>query len=197
MSLMAKKTKNNPNTFKILAEWLKDFAFDAAGAAEAFLLSAGSSRLMMRRMRLNSREYQSAIYSLKKSGYIKRTNEDQFLITPKAIKKIRMLKVEESDWRQKEWDGRWRIVVFDIPEPKRRERNILRSLLKRKGFIGLQNSVFVAPYADFDDLNLMRSELGIEKYVNFFVAKSAGIDDDRLLREKFGLNSDRGKKVRK
>jgi len=187
MSLMAKKTKNNPNTFKILAEWLKDFAFDAAGAAEAFLLSAGSSRLMMRRMRLNSREYQSAIYSLKKSGYIKRTNEDQFLITPKAIKKIRMLKVEESDWRQKEWDGRWRIVVFDIPEPKRRERNILRSLLKRKGFIGLQNSVFISPYADFNQLALIRRDLKIEKYVSFFSADSAETDDDKALRVRFNL----------
>ena len=78
-------------------------------------------------------------------------------------------------------------MIFDIPEDMRAQRNFFRALLKRKGFIKLQNSVFVAPNADFDELDLARREYGIEKYVNFLIAESAATDDDSFLRKRFSL----------
>lgn len=44
------------------------------------------------------------------------------------------------------WDGRWRLVLFDIPEERRRERQNLRRYLRRRGFGCLQNSVWVTPH---------------------------------------------------
>jgi len=44
------------------------------------------------------------------------------------------------------WDGIWRLVIFDIPERKRRARDALRDKLKELGFRELQKSVFVHPY---------------------------------------------------
>src|SRR3989344_3419862 len=37
--------------------------------------------------------------------------------------------------RAKRWDGKWRIVLFDIPEPKKKIRDSLRRKLKALGFL--------------------------------------------------------------
>lgn len=44
-------------------------------------------------------------------------------------------------------DGVWKLVIFDIPEKKRKIRNHLRSKLKALGFKKWQESIWVSPYA--------------------------------------------------
>src|SRR3989338_7547578 len=46
----------------------------------------------------------------------------------------------------KVWDGKWRLVIFDIPEDTRLIRRQLRNLLKQIGFKALQASVYINPY---------------------------------------------------
>ncbi|MDF3058914.1 MAG: putative transcriptional regulator, PaaX family [Rariglobus sp.] len=43
------------------------------------------------------------------------------------------------------WDGRWRLVIFDVPEEEGRKRVKLRRVLKRLRFGYLQNSVWLSP----------------------------------------------------
>ena len=54
--------------------------------------------------------------------------------------------------KTKKVDGKWRIVIFDIPEDQRRLRDNFRNLLKEFGFKKLQASVWASPYDIFDDL---------------------------------------------
>lgn len=153
----------------------------------AFLFSGRSARILSENLNLNQRQFHSIFNGLQKNGYIKKINDNQFLIAPKSIVKIRISKIEQSDWTDKIWDGWWCLVIFDIPEVMRKERNILRSLIKRKGFIGIQGSVFISPFADFEELARLRNDLGIEKYVTFFKSKSVETDDDSHLKKKFNL----------
>jgi DNA-binding transcriptional regulator PaaX len=44
------------------------------------------------------------------------------------------------------WDGKWRIIILDLPEERKSERESLRYLLKKAGFICLKNSVWVSMY---------------------------------------------------
>lgn len=44
------------------------------------------------------------------------------------------------------WDGLWRIVLLDLPEARKNEREALRYLLKKAGFVCIKNSVWVTPY---------------------------------------------------
>ena len=66
---------------------------------------------------------------------------------------------------EEEWDGKWRIVVFDIPESHRKERSVLRAHLKIWGFTPWQQSVWAVdknvtkPLRDFVD------EAGIQEWV--------------------------------
>ena len=47
--------------------------------------------------------------------------------------------------QKKKWDGRWRMIVFDVPERRRRTRNRLRAVMLEIGFVRLQDSVRVYP----------------------------------------------------
>ncbi len=50
----------------------------------------------------------------------------------------------EVQWKRR-WDGRWRLVIFDVPENRRNMRDKLRTYLHMQGFGFLQNSVWVTP----------------------------------------------------
>jgi len=61
------------------------------------------------------------------------------------------------------WDGNFMIVIFDIPEERKRERDDLREKLKELGFGKLQESVWISPYHFEDDLKEFLQETG---YIN-------------------------------
>lgn len=50
----------------------------------------------------------------------------------------------ETCWNRR-WDGRWRLVLFDVPEVRKVARNQLRRYLHGRGFGYLQNSVWITP----------------------------------------------------
>ena len=83
------------------------------------------------------------------------------------------------------WDGKWRVVIFDIPESARHYRNRLRRLLKQRGFIQLQASVFISPYPLNREAISYLKETGLIKYIR--ILKVEEVDDDRDLRKKFKL----------
>ncbi len=43
------------------------------------------------------------------------------------------------------WDGLWRIILLDLPEERKAERESLRYLLKKAGFVCLKNSAWISP----------------------------------------------------
>ncbi|MBI2019711.1 hypothetical protein HYS95_03550 [Candidatus Daviesbacteria bacterium] len=73
-----------------------------------------------------------------------------------------------------EWDKKWRIVVFDIPEQKRLIRNLLRRNLKKWGFKPLQKSVWVSKKNVTDKLFSYIKDLGVEKWVWVFESEKYG-----------------------
>lgn len=44
------------------------------------------------------------------------------------------------------WDGKWRVVILNIPESNKEQRNALRYLLKKAQFVCAKNSVWISPY---------------------------------------------------
>jgi phenylacetic acid degradation operon negative regulatory protein len=59
-----------------------------------------------------------------------------------------------AEWGRR-WDGRWRLVLFDVPQAKAHARASLRRFLKNNRFGYLQNSVWVSP----DPLSEITKEL--------------------------------------
>lgn len=65
----------------------------------------------------------------------------------------------------KKWDGKWRIVIFDVPEKRRTERDLLRENLKKWGFIAWQQSVWVTKKDCLKPLSNFIKSVGISDWV--------------------------------
>lgn len=84
------------------------------------------------------------------------------------------------------WDGKWRIIIFDIREKRRLTRQRLRALLRSAGMIRLQDSVWIYPYPCDEFVVLLRSHLAIgTSELLYFTCD--GFESDRHMREHFNL----------
>ncbi|MEM2555120.1 MAG: hypothetical protein QXW69_07600 [Nitrososphaerota archaeon] len=68
------------------------------------------------------------------------------------------------------WDKIWRIIIFDIPEKYKNERNFFTQKLKQLNFYPLQKSVFVTPYPPHEITNFLSEFLNISPYVRIIEA---------------------------
>ncbi len=87
--------------------------------------------------------------------------------------------------KPKRWDGKWRVLVFDIPEYRRTMRDRIRKTLVGLGFHRLQDSVWVYPYDCEDLITLLKADFHIGKDVLYVVADA--IEYDAPLKKHFGL----------
>lgn len=85
--------------------------------------------------------------------------------------------------KPKKWDGKWRVVLFDIPEKDRLFRNILRAHLYELDFKKLQHSVFVSPYPFEKEILDLVALYSAEKYVRVITATM--IDNEKNLKKHF------------
>ena len=83
------------------------------------------------------------------------------------------------------WDGKWRVVIFDIQEKKRVRRDTFRQALYRLGFVKVQNSVWAFPYECEEMISLLKMEKEVGRDVLYMVVER--IEGDGSLRKRFGL----------
>ncbi|MES2224509.1 MAG: hypothetical protein V4478_00815 [Patescibacteria group bacterium] len=67
------------------------------------------------------------------------------------------------------WDGKWRVILLDLPEDRKAERDGLRYLLKKAGFILLKNSVWISPYPLEHLFMNIKKDLGLSTEIMIFV----------------------------
>jgi len=92
---------------------------------------------------------------------------------------------EGSVKKPKRWDGRWRVVLFDIPERRRGVRNQLRLFMSEYGFVRLQDSVWIYPYDCEDLIALAKANFRIGVNVLYMIVEK--LEHDKHLREHFAL----------
>ena len=60
------------------------------------------------------------------------------------------------------WDGYWRIIILDLPEDRKNEREALRYLLKKAGFVCVKNSVWISMYPYENLFTNIKKDLGLK-----------------------------------
>ena len=85
--------------------------------------------------------------------------------------------------RPAQWDGMWRVVIFDIPDRHKWARDALRDRLRAMEFYLLQESVFVFPYPCEKEVMFLADLFSISRHVRIISAKEIFHDHD--LREHF------------
>lgn len=110
------------------------------------------------------------ILALKKKRFIKiyeKDNMDVIEITEDGKKKILTYKIDEMKIRRpKKWDGRWRLVAFDIPERHKKARVALSYKLKQIGLYPFQKSVFLTPFDCSEEIDFIGEFFRVRKYIN-------------------------------
>lgn len=135
----------------------------------------------------NSRGYEKkkvydAFYQLRRQGCIKITEENKQIyigLTEKGKKKAGWLQIDSLKIkRPKKWDGKWRVVIFDIAQLKKIYREAFRGKLKELGFRPLQKSVWIHPFDCRDEIELLKDFFGLSwEELRLIVAPDIGQDD--------------------
>ena len=91
-----------------------------------------------------------SLKGLKKAGLIEQISSPQneyARLTKEGKKKIHSLGLDSNTTIvNTSWDGYWRIILLDLPENRKSERESLRYLLKKAGFVCLKNSAWISPF---------------------------------------------------
>lgn len=123
---------------------------------------------------------------LVENGLVKYSENGMLFLTPIGKKKLEQF--ERLDFKiktPKKWDGKWRVLIFDIKERKRSIRDKIRITLNFIGFIRLQNSVWVYPYDCEDLITLLKADFGIGREVLYMIVDK--IENDKALKNHFKL----------
>lgn len=132
-------------------------------------------------------KFSREMYRLKRAGFVKEyfLNKEKFIeLTPKGKKYLKWYLADELILkRSPQWDKKWRIVIFDVPNDKKVARDVLRQKLERLGFLKLQESVYVFPFECFAEINLLKNLYYLKPYVQYIVAEAIETEVDLL--EKF------------
>ena len=81
--------------------------------------------------------------------------------------------------RQDPWDGKWYLLTYSIPEPKRSLRRSLRKRLLWLGFGALHQATWISPRDLRSQVEQVVDSLNIHPYVEFFTAEHRGFSSDQ------------------
>lgn len=107
-----------------------------------------------------------AIRRLQEKDLIK-LGGDRLALTDKGKKLQQQLHIEILQIKNKSWDGMWRVVAYDIPNIKNKERDYFRNVLKRMDFWQIQKSMWILPYECKEEVAVIALSLGLSPYVIF------------------------------
>lgn len=132
--------------------------------------------------------YNRAIKYLVSLGQVKTItrNDKTFIkLTEKGKLRALLARLKHNYQKSKKWDGKWRLIIWDIPEASRRQRNQIRHFIKKVGFHQLQKSVFITPYPLPQEAVDYLRESELLGFIRFLRVDK--IDDDSFLRNHFKL----------
>lgn len=99
-------------------------------------------------------------------------------LTDEGKRRVLQYNIDDLSIKKNKKDGLFRVIVFDIPEYKKTEREIFREKLKQLGFFQLQKSTFVTMYECKDEIDFLRHNLDIASCIQYILAKEiSGLKD--------------------
>ncbi len=119
----------------------------------------------------NKAEFRKLIYYAKKNRYIRVESlkgSNAIMLTKEGLGKVlRASFVIEG--KQKRKDGKWIMLIFDVPEKEKRARDLLRSILHNLEYKLFQKSVWISPYDVSDKTEALLQMHSLDNYVKIFL----------------------------
>jgi len=144
----------------------------------------------LRKSKKRNEKFYNAFYYLKNKGLVDIDNKGGQIyisLTPKGKRLAGKYQIDDLQIsKPKKWDGKWRILIFDIEDKHKIKREALRGKLKELGLFQLQKSVWIFPYEFKKEIDLLREFFGFKKgEINLITASV--IEDDEAAKNHFNF----------
>lgn len=122
------------------------------------------------------KQFSQFINYLKKKGYIKIKENEGLLLTSLGKEKSLLVKPKlKSKNLKKRKDNKWIMVVFDIPENKRKWRDNFRKFLIGFGFQKFQKSIWVCPYDVIKEVREIINIYSLDRFIKIFIVQEINV----------------------
>lgn len=126
---------------------------------------------------VGERALRSALSRMTGKGWVKSRKKgrmSQYTLTPRGRALLERGAQRIFEPVLTDWDQRWHLVVYSLPEKKRRQRHVLRKQLTWLGFGHLAPGTWCSPHDRGAELAELFSDLQVEPYVDVFNGRYRG-----------------------
>jgi hypothetical protein len=130
------------------------------------------------------------ISRLEKRELIKReikADQTKISLTKKGRAELLKYDIDKIELKKQSerWDGKWRVIIFDISEQKKSARDALRAKFKNLGMFQLQRSVFIYPFDCKKEIDFIADFFEVGEDILYLEARVADVEEK--LRIRFNL----------
>lgn len=147
----------------------------------------GSLIRLMKEFGHNEQSVRVAVSRTMKQGWLesdRQGNKSYYFLTRRGETRIEEAASRIFKLQPHEWDGKWRMLMYTIPEDKRQIRDELRKELLWSGFGSFSNGCWISPNDLAKEIRVLIEKYGIEDHVDLFLASYQGLETDKRLVEK-------------
>lgn len=127
--------------------------------------------LLLKNNKYGRQNVQKSIKRLENKNLIYLSGE-KIKLTQKGRDIIKRMQAEDITIEKTKWDGIWRLVAYDVPERRKKERDYFRMRLIGLGFLEVQKSLYVIPYECLQEIAVFGQSLGLAPYILYMNTSS-------------------------
>ncbi|GAA0344526.1 phenylacetic acid degradation operon negative regulatory protein PaaX [Bacillus carboniphilus] len=151
----------------------------------------GSLIRLLKEFGHNEQSVRAAISRMNKQGWVqsrKEGNKSYYFLSKRGVERMdeaanRIFKLKPDNWDQK-----WRMLIYSIPEEKRSIRDELRKELVWSGFGTISNSCWISPNDLTKQVYALMDKYDIHDHVHYFITEYEGPhENSRLVKECWDL----------
>lgn len=125
------------------------------------------------------------LYAQKIVETVNKNGQEVIKLTKKGHSKYLQFKLEDISYNSKNWDGKWRLVIYDVNKLKKAKQENFRRMLKLMNFYLLQKSVYLTPYKCEEAIEYLREYFNLGEEVLFL--EISKLENENYYKQYFGL----------
>lgn len=168
---------NVPDNLPVRTQFMIFTLFGDFILPETDRIWTGSLLHLMGLLDVSERAVRSTLSRMSRKGWIrsqKHGRRSMYILTPRGRALLEAGQARIFEPPLDNWNGRWYLVVYSLPEKRRRKRHALRKQLTWLGFGNLAPGTWISPHDRNASLAGLFEEMGVEKFVEQFAGKHLG-----------------------
>ena len=131
---------------------------------------------------INEQSMRMTVSRLKKENWLQARRVHRhayYAITPRSARLLEEGRRRIFTRNVEDWSGQWYMVIYNVPESARKERERLRQVLVWLGFGMLAPSTWISVADRFDELKAVLDEDPYRANIEMLTVRSEGVERDR------------------